>query len=47
MPTPAPARWIILGMVAGGVLAGILALGFVYSGIYPIAASRPHTLLSR
>lgn len=42
-----PLKWILAGVVAGGMLAGVGALAFVYSGIYPIAASRPHTLLSR
>lgn len=39
--------WIVLILAAGAVLAGVAGLGFIYSGIYPIAASRPHTLVSR
>ncbi len=38
---------IILGAVAGGLLSGLAGLAFIYSGIYPIAASRPHTLVTR
>ncbi len=34
-------------LAAGGFLAGLAGLGFVYSGFYPIAASRPHTLITR
>jgi mono/diheme cytochrome c family protein len=37
-------KWVMVG--AGGVLAlgAIAFLVFVYSGIYPIAANRPHTI---
>ncbi len=34
-------------VAAGGILAGLAGLGFMYSGLYPIAASRPHTLITR
>ncbi len=44
---PSPLKWMVLGLLAGGLLTGIGALAFVYSGIYPIAASRPHTLVAR
>lgn len=37
------ARWYIIGtIVAMGALGAALALGFIHSGIYPIAASTPH-----
>ena len=37
------AWWYILGTVAGMTALGVsLALGFIHSGIYPIAASTPH-----
>ncbi len=38
---------IAIGAVAGGLLAGLAALAFIYSGLYPIAASRPHTVVTR
>lgn len=34
-------------VAAGGILAGLAGLAFIYSGLYPIAASRPHTLITR
>ncbi len=37
----------MIGAVAGGLLSGLAALAFIYSGFYPIAASRPHTLVTR
>ncbi len=38
---------VIATLLVAGFLAGAGALAFVFSGIYPIAASRPHTLFSR
>lgn len=38
-------RWVMVG-VGGTVLLGVAGLfGFLYSGIYPIAASEPHTVV--
>ena len=38
-------RWtyVLMGAIGAGILAGVLGLGFLYSGIYPIAANEPHT----
>lgn len=38
---------IVLGILLAIALLGALALGFVYSGVYDVAATRPHTTLVR
>lgn len=38
---------IVATLVVAGFLAGVGGLAFMYSGLYPIAASKPHTRITR
>lgn len=38
---------IVLGILLAIVILAVLALGFVYAGVYDVAATRPHSTLVR